>query len=42
MADDERELIVDIKKMFAENRLGNYLVNLKAGKNYLDLEDLKI
>ena len=42
MADDERELIVEIKKMFAENRLGNYLVNLKAGKNYLDLEDLKI
>jgi len=42
MADDERELIVDIKKMFTENSLGNYLVNLKAGKNYLDLEDLKI
>jgi DNA polymerase I-like protein with 3'-5' exonuclease and polymerase domains len=42
MADDERELIVDIKKMFAENILGNYLVNLKAGKNYLDLEDLKL
>tara|TARA_Y100000296_G_scaffold86675_1_gene127269 strand:- start:58 stop:1248 length:1191 start_codon:yes stop_codon:yes gene_type:complete len=42
MADDERELIVDIKKMFTENILGNYLVNLKAGKNYLDLEDLKL
>jgi hypothetical protein len=42
MADDERELIVDIKKMFAENKLGNYLVNLKAGQNYFDLEDLKI
>jgi len=28
--------------MFTENSLGNYLVNLKAGKNYLDLEDLKI
>jgi DNA polymerase I-like protein with 3'-5' exonuclease and polymerase domains len=42
MADDERELIVDIKKMFAENILGNYLVNLKAGKNYLDLEDFKL
>ena len=42
MADDERDLIVDIKKMFSENKLGNYLVNLKAGKNYFDLEDLKI
>ena len=42
MVDDERDLIVDIKKIFAENRLGSYLVNLKAGKNYLDLEDLKI
>ena len=42
MVDDERELIVDIKKMFAENKLGNYLVNLKAGKNYAELEDLKL
>ncbi len=42
MVDDERDLIVDIKKMFSENKLGNYLVNLKAGKNYFDLEDLKI
>ena len=42
MSDDERDLIVDIKKMFAENKLGDYLVNLKAGRNYFDLEDLKI
>ena len=42
MVDDERDLIVDIRKMFAENKLGNYLVNLKAGKNYFELEDLKI
>ena len=42
MVDEERHLIVDIKKMFAENRLGNYMVNLKAGKNYYDLEDLNL
>jgi len=42
MPDDERELIGDIKKMFAENRLGSYFVNLKAGKNYLDLEELSL
>jgi DNA polymerase I-like protein with 3'-5' exonuclease and polymerase domains len=42
VTDDERDYIVDIKKVFSENRLGNYLVNLKAGKNYLELEDLKL
>jgi len=42
VVDDERDYIVYIKKVFSENRLGNYLVNLKAGKNYLELEDLKL
>ena len=42
VTDDERDYIVDIKKVFSENRLGNYLVNLKAGKNYLELEELKL
>ncbi|MAG27936.1 hypothetical protein CMI47_20610 [Candidatus Pacearchaeota archaeon] len=42
MAEDERELIVDIKKIFSETRFGDYMVNLKAGKNYCDLEDLNL
>ena len=40
--DDERDLIPEIKKLFAENQLANYLVNLKVGKNYYDLEELKL
>ena len=40
--DDERDLIPEIKKLFAENKLANYLVNLKVGKNYYDLEELKL
>ena len=42
MTDEDRKLIPDIKKVFAENALGSYLVNLNAGKNYLDLKELKI
>jgi hypothetical protein len=39
-ADEEREMIVEIKDAFAKNRLGKYGVNLKAGKNYYDLDNL--
>ncbi len=42
MTDEDRALIPEIKKVFANNSLGNYLVNLNAGKNYLDLKELKI
>jgi len=42
LADGERELIPEIKKLFAENKLANYLVNLNVGKNYYDLEELKL
>jgi hypothetical protein len=38
----EREFVQDIKKIFAQNQLGDYIVNLRAGKNYLDMEDLKL
>ena len=42
LADEERELIPEIKKLFSENQLANYLVNLNVGKNYYDLEELKL
>lgn len=41
-ADEERHLIPEIKEMFANNQLGKFMVNLKAGKNYYDLENLDI
>jgi DNA polymerase I-like protein with 3'-5' exonuclease and polymerase domains len=42
MADEDREMIPQIRDTFADNRIGNYLVNLRAGKNYLDLKDLSL
>jgi anion-transporting ArsA/GET3 family ATPase len=42
MTDEDRKLIPDIKEVFAMNSLGKYLVNLNAGKNYLDLKELKL
>tara|TARA_B100000530_G_scaffold130901_1_gene81743 strand:- start:890 stop:2077 length:1188 start_codon:yes stop_codon:yes gene_type:complete len=39
-ADSERELIVEIKNLFAKNRLGTFMVNIKAGKDYYDLKTL--
>ena len=42
MADEDREMVPEIRDMFANNKIDNYLVNLKAGKNYLDLKDLNL
>ena len=42
LSDDERDMIKDIKDVFSENKLDNFMVNVSAGKNYLDLEELKI
>ena len=42
ISDDERQLVPDIKLMFSENKLDTYMVNVQAGKNYYDLEDLNI
>ena len=39
-ADEDREMITEMKDMFAKNRLGKFEVNLKAGKNYYDLDNL--
>jgi hypothetical protein len=40
LADKDREMITEMKDMFAKNRLGKFEVNLKAGKNYYDLDNL--
>ena len=42
LADEDRHLLPQIKKEFAENRLDTYVVNVSAGKNYYDMENLKI
>lgn len=42
MSDEDRKMIPEIKKTFANNSLANFLVNLNAGKDYLDLKELKL
>ncbi len=41
-SDEERHLVADIKNTFAKNKLGNFKVNLHAGKNYFDLGTLSL
>ena len=41
-AQEDRDLLQDIKEEFARNRLGKFVVNLSAGKNYFDLEKLSL
>ena len=39
-ADEDRALATEIKDVFAKNKLDTFKVNLKAGQNYYDLENL--
>ena len=41
-SDEDRHLVDKIRDTFAKNKLGNFKVNLKAGKNYYDLGELTI
>ena len=41
-ADEDRNLVKEIKDIFADNRLAKYEVNLNAGKNYFDLDTLPL
>jgi hypothetical protein len=41
-ADQERDMVGQIRDMFAKNKLDTFKVNLKAGKNYYDLENLSL
>ncbi|MBL96808.1 MAG: hypothetical protein CMF52_03245 [Legionellales bacterium] len=42
VANDERDLIAEMKDLFSNNRLGFYKTNIKAGKDYFNLGDLNI
>jgi hypothetical protein len=41
-ADEDRHLVPEIKELFAKNKLGTYVVNLHAGKDYYNLERLTL
>ena len=41
-ADEDRDLVVDIRDAFAKNRLGNFMVNLSAGKDYYDMNRMSL
>ena len=38
MPDEERYLIPEIKEIFSNNKLDKFVTNLKAGKDYMDIE----
>ena len=38
----ERHIVPEIREIFASNDLGKYKVNMNAGPNYLDLNELKL
>ncbi len=42
LSDEDRDLVPEIKEIFSNNKLDKFMVNLSAGKNYHDLEELKI
>jgi hypothetical protein len=42
LVDSERDLVPQIKEVFAENKLDTFLVNLTCGKNYGELQELTL
>ena len=42
LADEDKQIVPDIKAIFAENKLDTFKVNLSAGKNFYNLEELKL
>jgi hypothetical protein len=42
LAHEDRHLLHELRELFSHNRLDRFLVNLKGGKNYFDLEDMSI
>ena len=41
-SDEDREILQDIKRLFAKNKLDSYLVNVQAGKNYYELKEMNL
>ena len=42
LANEDKQIVPDIKAIFAKNKLDTFKVNLSAGKNFYDLEELKL
>ena len=42
LSNEDRHILPALKSEFAKNRLGTYRVNVSAGQNYFDMEELKI
>ncbi len=42
LKDSDRHLLPEMKAVFAKNRLATYEVNVQAGKDYFNLQELKI
>ncbi len=42
LADEDRHMVPEIKELFSNNKLDKFLVNMSAGKNFYDLEELKV
>ena len=42
LADEDKELVPEIKNIFSQNKLGTFLVNLSAGKDFYNLSELKL
>lgn len=42
LALDERHLTKDLKEMFSDNKLGKFIVNVNAGRDYYNLEKLNL
>jgi len=40
--DDDRDLVKDIENIFSNNKIAKYKTNMKAAKNYYDLETLNV
>ena len=40
--DKERYILPEIKKIFSDTALGEFMVNTKAGKDFAGLKDLRI
>ena len=41
-SDEDKDILPEIKSIFAATKLGNFLTNTTAGKNYLEMKDLNI
>jgi len=42
LSNDEKDLVPEIKEIFSNNILDKFVVNMEAGTNYYDLEDLRL